>query len=696
MKRPGTIFLLGILAWAAWGAGVADHEATHALVISGHRGAVLGVDHDDAKGLVFTAGSDGTVRIWDAATRSLVKSLTVTSLEAGMIAVSPESTRFAVLATDSLQSFSLEVWDWEKGERLFRIPLDDQPLFLRYSASGRYLLYGLPRWESLHIVNAFDGSPVPFHPEGFGIVGFATLSRSEKVLMTYRLTGAISYWDFAAGKLLEDLQSVPLLSHIRLSADLSSIAGSTDSAVCLVDVASGTVRARTPLSGVTSLDISPAGDEMACIAEGGTLSRWSITGEGLIRKAEQQSALPRASIARFVQGALVLGSGSGELVSISDGGVSSFPADARALVTGMAVRGSAVAFATSSWIKVFTTGIPEAARKRADSSESIGSLQVDNPFKAPADLTFLDDNSLLVWQTGDGPGVYAILDLRTGAFRPGGGASAEPLAGPVMEAVASGSRCLLLSKDGTLRIIDLPGGATRVQIRRPGAMWAALVAGNAVAVGGQPGDAEPGSLVKINIDTGETDPIPSANRHTYDVTYDARTNTLYSLGVDTDGTTNLLAHSGPDYQNQSVVESDPGEHLSASLCFDDAGGMLYTSLGRERISRWKQGSLEKLPASARGTLGLFCGAGILYSLNRDSSVSLIDVADGESIAELSVFTDGGWTIIMPDGKFAASAGSQSHVSVLQDGKPVQDSSTYFVPVLVRENAFRPNAVAEGR
>ena len=65
-------------------------------------------------------------------------------------------------------------------------------------------------------------------------------------------------------------------------------------------------------------------------------------------------------------------------------------------------------------------------------------------------------------------------------------------------------------------------------------------------------------------------------------------------------------------------------------------------------------------------------------------MSLVDTEHGESIAELSVFPEGGWALIMPDGKFAASAGSQSHVSVLQDGKQVQDSNAYLVPVRVAE------------
>ena len=166
--------------------------------------------------------------------------------------------------------------------------------------------------------------------------------------------------------------------------------------------------------------------------------------------------------------------------------------------------------------------------------------------------------------------------------------------------------------------------------------------------------------------------------------YDAATGALYSLGVDADGTTNLLAHSGADYQNQTLVDSSPGEHLSASLCLDGATGTLYSSLGREQISRWRQGSLEKLPVSATGTVGLASASGILYSLNRDSSVSFIDAASGRSLADLSVFNDGGWALLLADGRFAASSGSESRVRILSDGVPVQNTGDYLVPVRVAQ------------
>jgi len=679
----GLCLWLGLLpaGWAA-AAGIADHGSARALVISGHRGPVLSMDRDEARNLLFTAGADGTVRIWDPDTRSLVRSITVTSLRASMLAVSPTETRFAVLSTDTFHTFVIEEWDWQKAQRLFKIPLPDQPLFLRYSASGRYLLCGLPRWESLRIMNASDGSPVPFHPEGFGIVGFATLSRSEKILMTYRLTGEISYWDLASGKSLENLPSVPLLSHLRLTPDLGSIVGSTDNDLCVIDVASGTVQASAGLPGIASLDISPSGDQIACVSQGGALSRWSFAGGSLTRLPDPPSTSLRPSLVRFTSQSLAVGYSSGDLASLSgDASALSFPGDARAEVTGMAVRGDAVALATASWIKVFTAGLPGALRGGMNDTEAVQSLQLDNPFQAPVGLTFVDDTSLLVWQNAQGPGACSILDIRSRSFR----SLEQPLPGPVIEAAADGNQCLLLASDGTLRIMDLPAGTTRVEVRRPGAMWATFAPENTVVVGGEAGDEQPGSLVKINIATGETDPIRTRNRYTYEVRYDPVTNALYSLGVAADGTTNLVTHSGRDFQDDSVVDSTPGEHLSASLSLDSATGALYTSLGRERISQWKHGSLAKLPVSALGTVGLSFGSGLLYSLNADSSVTIIDPEHSQRPAELSVFTDGEWALVLPDGKFAASAGAETRVGVFSDERPVQDIGAYLVPVRVAES-----------
>jgi hypothetical protein len=339
-----------------------------------------------------------------------------------------------------------------------------------------------------------------------------------------------------------------------------------------------------------------------------------------------------------------------------------------------------LALATVDWLKVFVSGLADAARAGSAGTGSLRAFQVENPFKAPVGVRFLNDSSILLYRNADGPGEYRIFDITAGGFR----APLPPLPGPIVEARTDGRRCLLLSKEGTLRLIDLPGGSTRFEISRPGAMAAAFAPGRTVVVAGDPGFGASDSLVRINLDTGETEPVSSRNLHTYEVLFDLRTAVLYSLGVDADGATNLLAHAGPDLQNETLVDTSEGEHLFASMFLDPEDGALYTTLGRDRICRWKDGTLTRLDAPARGAISLSGGSGVLYALNRDSTVSLSSTGSGEHLAELSVFRDGRWALTMPGGRFAASPGADSLVNVLDNGKPVQNRGAYLVPVQIAE------------
>jgi len=430
---------------------------------------------------------------------------------------------------------------------------------------------------------------------------------------------------------------------------------------------------------VTSLDIAPADDSVACSAEGGTISRWTFA-SGVLMIDPLQSA-PGAAAVRFGPDALYVGGRDGAIAVVPPtGDAEVLPGDQRAAVTGSSARGDMLAVATADRLKVFVSGLAEAARADSAGAGSLRELQVANPFAAPAGVRFLDDSTLILYRNGDGPGDYRIFDIGSGSFR----AAPPPLPGPIVEVRADGQRCLLLSRDGTIRLIDLPGGASRFEASRPGAMDAALVPGGSVVVAGDSGVGASDSLARINLNTGETDPVSTRNHDTYAVLFDPRSAVLYSLGVDAEGATNLLAHTGPDFQKETLAATSRGEHLWASMALDPADGALYTTLGRDRISRWKDGSLTQMSAAARGAVALASGAGVLYTLNRDSTISLTSPANGEPLAELSMFRDGGWALTMPGGRFAASPGADVLVNVLDSGRPVQNKSAYLVPVQIAE------------
>jgi WD40 repeat protein len=60
--------------------GSGGSERTRAIVDSGHVGAVRWLEFDEKRGLLFSSGDDGTVRIWDPVAANLMRILQVTQL----------------------------------------------------------------------------------------------------------------------------------------------------------------------------------------------------------------------------------------------------------------------------------------------------------------------------------------------------------------------------------------------------------------------------------------------------------------------------------------------------------------------------------------------------------------------------------------------------------------------------------------
>jgi WD40 repeat protein len=216
--------LLGA-ALAAAGLPVAPGGLTSRAVVSyGHQGAVRDMAADASRGLVFSAGEDGTLRIWDAVSQTLMRRIAVTRQSIVSVAVDPAASLAAILITDGARANWADVWNWDTGELLYRVPLDAAPLFAHFSLSGKYLLFGTMSWDSLRIYRALNGQPVSAPDEG-GMVGFAEVSRSDATLMTYRLSGTIEYRDLGSGEIVKRVPAEPDLVNVRVSADRRYLVG---------------------------------------------------------------------------------------------------------------------------------------------------------------------------------------------------------------------------------------------------------------------------------------------------------------------------------------------------------------------------------------------------------------------------------------------------------------------------------------
>jgi WD40 repeat protein len=663
--------LMGI-ALAAAGIQVGPGTLTaHAVVNSGHRGAVLDVVEDHARGLLFSVGADGFLRVWDTGAGTLVRRLAVSRQQARSVALDSTAPLAAVVVTDGVRSFAVDVWDWDAGKRLYSIPLGGAPLFVGFSRSGTYLMCGDMQWNGFHVFRARDGTTVPFHPEGFGMVSFAEASRSDATLMTYQPAGMLTYWSLGSGQPIKEVPTVAGLVNVRASDDRSSLVGQSGTEIIGIDAITGDTRFQLDAPGMTSMDISADASRIACLLSDGTLQLQAPAAGTPIPSAISGRFDWKPRVVRMTAEGILLAGDDGQIGMITAHGTATeFVRDVLARVSSVAASGHLLAVSAGGVIHVFLI---------AANGPGVGpvteSFSFSNPCDGPVGLQFLDRQRLVIWQQGEGAGSVGAVDLSSRQYTRWGFTFDGPLA-----AVTSRDGLLFtLEKSGNVKVLDPESGAQVFQSSWPGAACLAPLGSDSIALGRLSGGALGSSLVRIDLRTGETAPLPGSATLTFALAPDPAGGGLYSLGVSADGHTRLTRYDGAELQTETIVDSADGEFPSASLSFDPISDALYTSLGREVVKSWNGASLQRLADPARGTLSLYALEGLLASLQRDSSVTLWDTAADRSFGEIYPFADGSWAAVMADGTILGSPDGREKVGILVRGRLWEAGNTPSAP-----------------
>jgi hypothetical protein len=285
----------------------------------------------------------------------------------------------------------------------------------------------------------------------------------------------------------------------------------------------------------------------------------------------------------------------------------------------------------------------------------------------------------VAWRQGAGTPAAVTID-------PGAGAVTGTVAGlsaPLLQLEPMAGGLVSLDRTGTVRMVALPGGADAgrplFEAWLPGTLCVLATSdreliGGRTPVGGTQGGG--GTLLRINMRTGETVAVSGGSRSTYDLAWDVNRRVLYSLGIDAAGDTVLMSHEGSGFESERVLSRYEGEDLAASIGFDSASGAVYASLGYGGIVAWDGSAAGTIPSEGRVPRRLAAARGMLVSVNRDATLSIWDPAARALLGDLYLLATGDWCLVGVNGRWSATDGAAPLARVTVNGALAADPSAW--------------------
>jgi DNA-binding beta-propeller fold protein YncE len=207
--------------------------------------------------VLVSAGHDGTVRLWDAAT---ARELPQSGGQATWVALSPDGTKVAASTGEALVRF----WDPATGRELLPpLALDGPVRTMAFSADGRSLLLS-DSADELQVWDVAAGK----RAKTIGARGKTPTTRlavgpGGRVAATAN-EGAIHLWDLEAGRRAPE--PAPLLAGVRATPPVRSVAFSPDEGRLAVGCGDGRVHLLDFATGRATLPSAAAGRETGAVA----------------------------------------------------------------------------------------------------------------------------------------------------------------------------------------------------------------------------------------------------------------------------------------------------------------------------------------------------------------------------------------------------------------------------------------------
>lgn len=204
-----------------------------------HNEEVVSIFYDNISndGSFFSVSKDGTISFWNEKKECIQYQITDKKIK--YVVKHPNKNEFAIYETGENLNHTITVFDWSKLTKKFSISFTDTILSLAYSKKGNYIIIGTATENGTIFLNANDGKTVKPVSEKMFMTSFVETANSEKSLMSYTLTGNISYYSIGNGKLLKKIDTEKGLSNLISFNKNRYLAGIKDKKIIITDAMNG-------------------------------------------------------------------------------------------------------------------------------------------------------------------------------------------------------------------------------------------------------------------------------------------------------------------------------------------------------------------------------------------------------------------------------------------------------------------------
>jgi len=657
----------------------------------GHAGPVRAAVGHPTEPIAFTVGDDGRLLVWDLETQSLRYRYQISPDPITMIAHHPTRDEVALVVNDGVGESRIEVVEWETGEVVFSRTLDNTPVHMTYSPSGTFLIFTLPTFQSLYFLTSDRGTARSYLDDGFGIVSFTQMGRSEQAIMTYLpARGEFIYWNLQSGDEIQRVATLTRLQHLTLvdPENRRAIAAASGSDLVIVDNVSGEIWARYPVSPIHDISFDPDSRRILVLTENlGRRTVLSFTyqsgrlSRSFFRPAVGDNALfitplpGGASIAGNPDGAVDLfDRTSGRKTALGPRPI--VPIRDVAFTEGrMHVSlGDRILSLVSDMFR--TTGTRLEVTTIRQTQSTMGDTSIA--------LLASDQDDVLVWGDPATPGtIYRIQPPGTGA---------EPYyedaqKSPVFALRSTEAGPVIVHRDG--RVVHLAEGAPVPRYTYPsrGAQAADWSVDLGLVIAKTRSSNFDSSIIRVDQLTGETVPIRSDAFLATDVAFGGN-GELYAIGLyGSPGSpaTRLTRYSGRDLERETVLMDFNGEDSSATVVWDDETGRLYTTLGYSGLLRIDGLRTTRMDATGQIARVIHIAGLYIAAVNADGSVSLWNRYSGEFLFDLYAIEGGAWVAMNEDGAFYASSRSvERYLDFVSERRTRLDLNDFRIELPYRE------------